>query len=92
MLVAGDRVHAERVREDVAAVLAPMGLRLSADKTAVRHIDEGMDFLGHRIQRHLQRGGHKRFVYTYPSKAALARLSRSPWKFEVGVLRVERLV
>ena len=31
-----------------------------------------LDFLGHRIQRHLQRGGHKRFVYTYPSKAALA--------------------
>lgn len=72
VLVAGDRAHAEQVREDVAAVLAPIGLRLSADKTAVRHIDEGLDFLGHRIQRHLQRGGHKRFVYTYPSKAALA--------------------
>ncbi len=72
LLVAGDRAHAERVREEVAAVLAPMGLRLSEAKTGVRHIDEGFDFLGHRIQRHLQRGGRKRFVYTYPTKTALA--------------------
>jgi hypothetical protein len=34
------------VREDVAAVLAPMGLRLSEAKTKVCHIDEGFDFLG----------------------------------------------
>lgn len=72
VLVAGNRAHAEQVRDDVAAVLAPMGLRLSDAKTAVCHIDEGLDFLGHRIQRHLQRGGHKRYVYTYPTKTALA--------------------
>ena len=34
-----------------AAVLAPMGLRLSEEKTRVCHIDEGFDFLGWRIQR-----------------------------------------
>ncbi len=72
VLVAGDHAHAEQVREEVAAVLAPMGLRLSQDKTAVRHIDEGFDFLGHRIQRHTQRGSDRRFVYTYPTKASLA--------------------
>ena len=39
------------VRDEVATVLAPMGLRLSEEKTRVCHIDEGFDFLGWRIQR-----------------------------------------
>ena len=51
VLVAGDRAHAEQVREDAAAVLAPIGLRLSADKTAVRHIDEGLGRAGARCRR-----------------------------------------
>ena len=56
-----------------AAVLAPMGLRLSEEKTRVCHIDEGFDFLGWRIQRRSWRGRTgKRAVYTYPSKKALA--------------------
>jgi RNA-directed DNA polymerase len=46
VLVSGTRAHAEAVREDVAAVLAPIGLRLSEAKTKVCHIDEGFDFLG----------------------------------------------
>jgi RNA-directed DNA polymerase len=29
-----------------------MGLRLSPDKTLITHIDQGLDFLGWRIQRH----------------------------------------
>ena len=41
VLVSGTQAHAETVREDVAAVLAPMGLRLSEAKTKVCHIDEG---------------------------------------------------
>ena len=72
VLVAGTRGHAEALREEVAAVLAPMGLRLSAAKTRICHIDEGFDFLGFRIQRHPKRGTAKRYVYTYPAKKALA--------------------
>ena len=54
-------------------MLAPMGLRLSEEKTRVCHIDEGFDFLGWRIQRRAWRGRTgKRAVYTYPSKKALA--------------------
>ena len=56
------------------AVLAPMGLRLSEEKTRIAHIDEGFDFLGFRIQRHPKRGTNKRYVYTYPSKKALASI------------------
>jgi len=72
VLVAGTRADAEGLHHDVAQVLAPMGLRLSDEKTRVVHIDEGFDFLGWRIQRRQQkRGTTKRHVYTYPSKKAL---------------------
>jgi RNA-directed DNA polymerase len=72
VLVAGTHAHAQALREEVAAVLAPMGLRLSQAKTRIAHIDEGFDFLGFRIQRHPKRGTGKRHVYTYPAKKALA--------------------
>jgi len=75
VMVSGTKEHAESVRQQVAAVLAPMGLRLSEEKTKVAHIDEGFDFLGWRIQRHQGRGGKKRYVYTYPAKKALASIA-----------------
>jgi RNA-directed DNA polymerase len=40
-MVSGDRHHAEALREEVAAVIAPLGSRLSPEKTRVVHIDEG---------------------------------------------------
>ena len=76
VLVGGTRDDAEALWGDVAAVLAPMGLRLSEEKTRVVHFDEGFDFLGWRIQRRRKRGhGGKRFVYTYPSKKSLASVT-----------------
>ena len=73
VMVAGTRDDAAALRDEVAGVLAPMGLRLSDAKTRVCHIDEGFDFLGFRIQRRVWRGRiGKRAVYTYPSKKALA--------------------
>ena len=74
VLVAGTEAHAQALREEVATVLAPMGLRLSEAKTKVCHIDEGFDFLGFRIQRRRKRGTTKHMVYTYPSKKALASI------------------
>jgi hypothetical protein len=56
VMVAGTRDDAEALWEEVATVLAPMGLRLSEEKTRVCHIDEGFDFLGWRIQRRAWRG------------------------------------
>ena len=70
-LVAGTREHVEALRSEIAAVLAPMGLRLSENKTTITHLDEGFDFLGFRIQRRRKRGTNQRRVYTYPSKRAL---------------------
>jgi RNA-directed DNA polymerase len=72
VMVAGTKAHAEGLRHEVAAVLSTVGLRLSEEKTRVVHIDEGFEFLGFRIQRQRQRGSNKRFVYTWPSKKALA--------------------
>lgn len=72
VMVSGTRGDAEALRADVASVLTTIGLQLSDEKTAVRHIDEGFDFLGWRIQRRAWHGrAGKRAVYTYPSKAAL---------------------
>jgi RNA-directed DNA polymerase len=72
VLVAGTRTDAERLRDETARVLLPMGLRLSEEKTVIVHIDEGFDFLGMHIQRHKKLGATKRYVYTYPSRVALA--------------------
>jgi RNA-directed DNA polymerase len=73
VMVSGTRDDAEALWDDVGAVLAPMGLRLSVDKSRVCHIDEGFDFLGWRIRRRRWQGrAGKRAVYTYPSKKALA--------------------
>ncbi|MDH2394025.1 group II intron reverse transcriptase/maturase [Streptomyces sp. HNM0663] len=71
LMVAGERHHAEALREEVAVVLAPVGLRLSPEKTRVVHIDEGFDFLGFHIRRKRKRGTQKHFVYTMPSRKAV---------------------
>ena len=70
-MVSGDRHHAEALREEVAAVLAPLGLRLAPEKTRVVHIDEGFDFLGFHIRRMRKRGTSKQYVYTRPSRKAI---------------------
>ena len=56
VLVTGQKEQAPALRDEVAAVLAPMGLRLSPEKTRVVHIDDGFDFLGFHIRRMQKRG------------------------------------
>lgn len=74
LMVSGNQQHAEALREQVAAVLAPLGLRLSPEKTRVVHIDEGFTFLGFDIRRMRKRGTSKHYVYTTPSKKAIASI------------------
>jgi RNA-directed DNA polymerase len=71
LMVSGDRHHAESLREEVAAVLASLGLRLAPERTRVVHIQEGFDFLGYNIRRQRKRGTSKHYVYTRPSKKAI---------------------
>ncbi|WP_223838652.1 group II intron maturase-specific domain-containing protein [Saccharopolyspora pogona] len=72
LAVSGTKAHAEALKEEISGVLATMGLRLSPEKTLITRIDEGVDFLGWRIQRHRKRGTGKHYVYVYPAKKALA--------------------
>lgn len=58
-MVSGTRAHAEAMLDEVAEVLSGLGLRLAMDKTRVVHIDDGLDFLGWRIQRDRKRGTSK---------------------------------
>ncbi len=71
LLVSGTQADAEALREEIAEVLTPMGLRLSEAKTLITHIDEGLDFLGWHLQRHRKRGTNRCYVYTYPSRKAV---------------------
>ncbi|WP_189844722.1 reverse transcriptase domain-containing protein, partial [Streptomyces umbrinus] len=59
LVVSGTMADAEALKEEAADVLSTMGLRLSPEKTLVTHIDEGLDFLGWRIQRHRKRGANE---------------------------------
>jgi RNA-directed DNA polymerase len=73
VMVGGTHSDAQALWAQVSTVLAPIGLRLSEEKTRICHIDEGFDFLGFRIQRRSWQGRPgKRAVYTYPSKKTLA--------------------
>ena len=72
LAVSGTKEHAEALRDgNRRRSLSGMGLRLSPEKTLITHIDEGLVFLGWRIQRHRKRGTGKRYVYVYPAKKAL---------------------
>ncbi|MFD8094109.1 reverse transcriptase domain-containing protein [Streptomyces malaysiensis] len=49
-VVLGSRDDAKVLRDEIADVLAPLGLRFSVAKTRVVHMSEGLDFLGFRLQ------------------------------------------
>jgi RNA-directed DNA polymerase len=74
-VVSGTRADAEALRDQIAQVLATVGLRLSEDKTLITHIDEGLDFLGWRIQRHRKPGTNRHYIYTYPARKAVKTLA-----------------
>ena len=72
LTVHGTQADAVELREEIAEVLSTMSLRLSVEKTLITRIDDGLDFLGWRIQRHRKRGTNRRYIYAYPAKKALA--------------------
>ncbi len=65
VLVHGTRADVEALREEVAHVLQPLGLRLSESKTQVVHMSDGFDFLGFHIQWRRKYGTNKWHVYTF---------------------------
>jgi RNA-directed DNA polymerase len=75
LVIFGTKADAETLREEIAGVLSMMGLRLSLEKTLITHIDEGLVFLGWRIQRHLKKGANRYYVYTYPARKAVTAVT-----------------
>ena len=74
LLARGTREQAQALLEQLTARVEALGLTLKAEKTAITHIDEGFVFLGQRIVRRPK--GHKRYVYTFVSREALASMTR----------------
>jgi RNA-directed DNA polymerase len=81
ILVAGTEEQAEALRTETAHLLDNQGLRLSVDKTLITHVDDGLDFLGFRIQRRA-RAGKTPCAYTScprpTSRPPSGRSRRSP--------------
>jgi len=65
VLVRGQRGDVEALHEEIAHVLAPVGLRLSEAKTRIVHMSEGFEFLGFRIQWKRKKGTNQWYVYTF---------------------------
>ncbi|MET8816153.1 group II intron reverse transcriptase/maturase [Streptomyces sp. NPDC004549] len=65
VMVNGRESDVEDLREDIAAALTPLGLRLSPAKTRVVHMADGFDFLGFHIQWRRKRGTSTWHVYTF---------------------------
>ena len=74
------RDEAQRVKERLAAWLAPRGLAFNEDKTRIAHLDEGCDFLGFTVRR------YHGMLLIKPSKAAVRRI-RARLTAEVRALR-----
>ncbi|MFJ9034928.1 reverse transcriptase domain-containing protein, partial [Streptomyces sp. NPDC102274] len=65
VLVHGTEADTAALREEVADVLEPLGLRLSQAKTRIAHMSDGFDFLGFRIQWKRKGGTNKWHVCTF---------------------------
>jgi RNA-directed DNA polymerase len=65
ILVHGNGPDVATLREEIAQVLAPLGLRFSESKTRIVHMSDGFDFLGFHIQWRRKRGTNKWYAYTF---------------------------
>jgi RNA-directed DNA polymerase len=74
------REQAQQVKARLAAWLAPRGLVFNEDKTAVVHLDDGVDFLGFNARRYCGK------LLIKPSKAAVKRI-RARLTAEMRALR-----
>ena len=102
IMVSGTRQQAEALREEAAAALAPLGLRLAEEKTRIVRIDEGFDFLGFTIRRMRKRGTSEHHVYTVPSRKSIQAVkdkvavktyrSTQDWEFAALIQSVNRLL
>lgn len=73
ILVKGSREQAEQLKADTGNLLRDqMKMELSQEKTLISHVEEGFNFLGHRIQ--IKSRGGKKTLLTFPTKESLMRV------------------
>ncbi|WP_329474530.1 group II intron reverse transcriptase/maturase [Kribbella sp. NBC_01484] len=91
VVVHGTRHDTEALRDDIAGVLATLGLRLSEAKTRVVHLSDGFQFLGFRLQWRRKRGTTQWYVYTFIDdrpirsvKAKIRALTRKTSQLDLG--------
>jgi RNA-directed DNA polymerase len=65
VLVNGSEQDAAVLHDEIAGVLAGLGLRFSQAKTRIVHLSEGLSFLGFRLQWRRKKGTAKWYVYTF---------------------------
>ena len=75
VILCANRPRADEAQRRVAAVLAPLGLRLHPDKTRIVHLHhgaEGFDFLGfhHRMRKSVRWKG-RWYLHQWPSQRAM---------------------
>jgi RNA-directed DNA polymerase len=101
VLVHGTKGDVEALREEIADVLAPLGLRLSPAKTRIVHMSEAFDFLGFRIQWKRKRGTGKWYVCTFiadrPIRSLKAKISaltnrKSQWDLRYVLIRLNQIM
>ena len=77
ILTNGSEQDARTLKDRAAQVLERVGLRLSAAKTRITHLSEGIDFLGFHLQWRKQRGSGKWFCMTFISDKAFAKIKQT---------------
>ncbi|MBV6697824.1 group II intron reverse transcriptase/maturase [Kitasatospora aureofaciens] len=65
------KAEAKQIKAKLEQWLKPRGLRFNEEKTKIRHLAEGFDFLGFNIRRYTK--GRKSITLTRPSKDSIKR-------------------
>lgn len=73
----GNRDDVARLQERVTQVLGGLGLRLSAAKTRIAHLREGIDFLGFHIQWKKRRGDSRWFCMVFIADKAFKAIKQT---------------
>lgn len=73
LLTNGSKEFAEQLKAEAHDVLEKLGLELSAEKTHITHISDGIDFLGFNLKRRHSHIAGKHVTRVMPTEASIAK-------------------
>ncbi|MDQ2713374.1 MAG: reverse transcriptase domain-containing protein [Chloroflexota bacterium] len=71
LMTNGNKEGAFALHAEFAEVVHELGLELSAEKTAVTHLNDGFDFLGFHLQRVYNRTANKNMLLVKPARRSI---------------------